>query len=116
RGHAAAGAKEVAPAQSLVARRLFAQDSQPRLELLLLGRLRRRNEFLVGGDARRDRRRRLSLGVGIALTYPHGISSPLSGWAGQSFKTNYRTTQLPNYLNDEHVHRDGCVRPAAGRR
>ena len=71
-GHAAAAAEEVAPGQPLALRGPLADLVQPGLVFLLLGRLRRRDELLVRGDPRRDRRRSFALGVEIALTNPHG--------------------------------------------
>src|SRR5207302_6077330 len=55
-GHAAAAAEEVAPGAALPPRRRLADTRQAVLVLLLLGRLRGRDELLVGCDPRRDRR------------------------------------------------------------
>src|SRR5581483_3530103 len=71
-GHAAAGAQEVAAANPLALRGPLADLLEPCLVLLLLRRLRRRDELLVRGDARRDRGGGLVLGVEIALADPHG--------------------------------------------
>ena len=49
----------------------LADRRQPVLVLLLLGRLRRRDELLVGGDSRRDRRQEFVFRVEITFTYPH---------------------------------------------
>ena len=72
RCHAAAGTQKVAAAQTLMPRRLFADLGQAGLDLLLLGRLRRRNKLLIGSDTRRDRRRGFELSIKFALAYPHG--------------------------------------------
>src|SRR5438105_4870703 len=83
-GGAAAGAQEVAAAQPLAPGRIFADVNQAGFVFFLLRRLRRRNEFFVRRDPRRNRQRCLSLGVKLALAYPHGgspacrISSPFS--------------------------------------
>ena len=60
----------------------LADLGQPGLVLLLLRRLRRRDELLVGGDPRRDRRRGFRLGVEIALADPHDLlqSHGLAPW------------------------------------
>src|SRR5262249_54052680 len=71
RGHAATTAQEVAPTQALLAGGAFTDGGQPGFVLLLLRRLGRRNEFLIGSNARRNRRGGFNLSVQFALTDPH---------------------------------------------
>ncbi len=54
-GHAAAGAKKGTPAQPLAMGGPIADLGQPCLVFLLLRRLRRRDELLIGDNPRRDR-------------------------------------------------------------
>ncbi len=76
--HAAAGAQECTPAQTLTVSRLLAEDGQAVFVLFLLRRLWRRDKLLVGSDARRNGRRSLRLRVEIALAYPHEEVPPVS--------------------------------------
>ena len=72
RGQAAAAAEEVAAADALALGGLLADVVQPRLVLLLLRRLVRRDELLVRGDAGRDRQWGVGVRVEVALADPHG--------------------------------------------
>src|SRR5262249_40986189 len=81
--HAAAGAQEIAPAQPLAAGRLLADGMDPGLVLLLLRRLGRRDELLVGRDPRRDRQRGWGWGMELAWADPHGLCSWWGGFSGE---------------------------------
>ncbi|MEJ7640475.1 MAG: hypothetical protein WKF75_21525 [Singulisphaera sp.] len=80
-GHPAAGAEHVAPGPPLPTRGAFGEGGHAGLVFFLLGRLRRRNELLIRGDPRRDRRAPLVPGVELTLADPHD-RPPRRRWSG----------------------------------
>src|SRR5262249_44288310 len=72
RSKAAATTEEVAPAHTLSPGRALADRKNAILIFLLLRRLRRRNELLIGGYPRGNRQRGIETGIQITLTNPHG--------------------------------------------
>src|SRR5207253_11284784 len=78
RRHATAGAQKCPAIDPLPAGRLVADLLEPRFVALLLRRLHRRDELLVGHDPTRDRQRTVVLSVEVTLAHPHG-QSPAAG-------------------------------------
>jgi hypothetical protein len=80
---AAAGAEKGAAIEALLAGGHVADLVQAGFVALLLGRLDRRNELLVRGNAARDRQRAVGVRVEVTLAYPHG-GAPGDGMKGMS--------------------------------
>ena len=75
RRHAASAAKKVAAGAALMLGHPLADLGQPGFIFLLLGRLGRRNEFLVRGDPRGDGRQEIVFRVEITLTRSTSLTS-----------------------------------------